>query len=312
MKRIRHANRTPEIVGMGECLLQLAALDETEGLRGRPFAADLAGAESNALIGLARLGHRVRWLSAVGTDPFGERMLETLTAEGVDVGAVIRDPARPTGVMFKTLAKGAARQVLYYRNTSACASLDAGAFGDAALAGAKGVLLSGITPALSAGCRRLFFDLLSRAARLDVPVLFDLNLRPRLWPVAQAKRVLRRAVPFAHTLFAGDDEITAIMGGSDPIAAARRCLSLGVRCVVIKQGAAGATAVTATEQIAAPPPDVPVVDTVGAGDAFNAGFIAAWLGRKPLADCLAWGNAAGAAVCRDTSDWRAFPGTLER
>lgn len=295
---------------MGECLLQFAALDETAGLQSRTFAADIAGAESNTLIGLARLGRRVRWLSAVGTDPFGDRMLETLALEGVDISAVIRDPRQPTGVMFKTLAKGAARHVCYYRNTSACSRLDAGAFDDTLLAGARGLLMSGITPALSAGCRRLFFDLLQRAERLNVPVFFDLNLRPRLWPAPRAARVLRQAVPAAETLFAGDDELCAVMGGDDPIAAARRCIELGVRHVVVKQGAAGATVVTATQCLTAPPPDVPVVDTVGAGDAFNAGFIAARLRRLSLATSLAWGNAAGAAVCRDTSDWRTFPTTL--
>src|ERR1700733_15152907 len=167
-----------DVVTFGETMI-LFAPGEREKLEFAPaYHASIGGAESNCAIGLARLGHSVCWVSRLGADPFGSRVLKTLRGEGVDVSRVEISTNEPTGIMFKEPAPGNASRVFYYRRNSAAAALRAASFDGLET---RYLFVTGITPALSLSNRTLTFELVDRFRAAGTKVVFDPNMRFRLW-----------------------------------------------------------------------------------------------------------------------------------
>src|SRR5438132_9560536 len=170
------------VLTLGETMA-LVDPDDGEIGAGLRLTLRIAGAESNFAVGLARLGVPVRWVSRLGTDPFGDMIVRTLAAEGVDIAFVRRDPS-PTGLFFKYRVEGRTR-VQYYRAGSAASTLRPQDVPDEALDGIALVHLTGITMALGLGPRELVLDLAQRARARGALVLFDPNYREALWKSPQ-------------------------------------------------------------------------------------------------------------------------------
>jgi 2-dehydro-3-deoxygluconokinase len=242
------------------------------------FHRAIGGAESNVACTLARAGHRTRWISRVGADGFGDHLLGAIAACGVDVGAVRRDPDRPTGVYFRTAgdrdAAGPGRaEVVYYRTGSAASALSPALVRRDELWSGRVLHLTGITAALSATCRSLVRRLTRREP--GRPLLsFDVNHRPALWRDADPRLLLDLARG-CDLVFVGEDEAAAAWGLPDADAVRAELPEPGA--LVVKQGAAGATLYQGGERLRVPAPAVDVVAHVGAGDAFAAGFLSATL-----------------------------------
>ncbi|MFD3451768.1 sugar kinase [Streptomyces sp. NPDC058691] len=253
------------------------------------FARGTGGAESNVACALARLGHTVRWISRVGADPFGDHLLAEIAAAGVDVSAVHRDPGRPTGVYFRT-GDG---ELAYYRAGSAATAMDPANVGRRDAWAGRVLHLSGITAALSAGCADLVRELTAPGPGRPL-VSFDINYRPALWrsrDPAQLAALARRC----DLVLVGEDEAQAAWGL--PHADAVREALPEPAVLVVKQGALGATAYEGgAGGVFVPAAAAPVVDLIGAGDAFAAGFLSATLRALPLPDRLARGHALAAAA----------------
>ncbi|MEU4097723.1 sugar kinase [Streptomyces sp. NPDC026673] len=253
------------------------------------FERGTGGAESNVACALARLGHAVRWISRVGADPFGEHLVATIAAAGVDVSAVRRDPERPTGVYFRS-GDG---EVAYYRAGSAATAMGPGNVGRADAWAGRVLHLSGITAALSAGCADLVGELTAPGPGRPL-VSFDVNYRPALWRSADPGRLAGLAAR-CDLVLVGEDEAEAAWGLPDADAVREALPRPAV--LVVKQGARGATAYEGTgDGFFVPAPDTPVVDLVGAGDAFAAGFLSATLRTLPLGERLRLGHALAAAA----------------
>lgn len=290
-----------EVVTLGETMVAMHA----EGLLrlGTTLRTSIAGAESNVAIGLARLGRRVRWAGRVGRDEPGELVLRTLRAEDVDVSTVDHDDA-PTGLILFEQRLPDVTRVQYYRAGSAGSRLgesDAvAAFGE----GVRLVHLSGITPALGDDPRAAVRAALRRAREVGAEVSFDVNFRSRLWSAAEATDALTPLARQAHIVIGSAEELD-LVGGPESL------LSTGVREVVTKLGAQGASAVTADGEWSAPGHRVPVVDSVGAGDAFTAGYLSAFLDGLGVPDRLVRGNACGAFAVATSGDWEGCPTRTE-
>ncbi|MEV7600768.1 sugar kinase [Kitasatospora sp. NPDC089797] len=251
------------------------------------FRLSVGGAESNVAGALAALGVPTAWISRVGDDGFGRRLLAEVAARGVDVSGVAVDPHRPTGLYLKEVGGttghphdlGPGRSRLHYhRRGSAAAALSPALLADPAaaelLAGARLLHLSGITAALSDDCLELLRALLAdhRPGRL---VSFDLNWRPALWR-DRDPAVLAPLLDAADLLLLGADEAQAAFGTGDPAELRRRFPSPAT--VVVKDAA---RVVTALERdgtaFSEPALVVDVVEATGAGDAFAAGYLAGTL-----------------------------------
>ncbi|MFK4139460.1 sugar kinase [Streptomyces filamentosus] len=280
------------------------------------FTRAIGGAESNVACTLAAAGHRARWVSRVGTDGFGDHLLDTVAAYGVDTGAVRRDPHRPTGVYFRTDADRAtdAHEVVYYRAGSAASAMSPATVPYATVAGARILHLTGITAALSADCRALLHEL--TAPRPGRPLVsFDVNHRPALWHDGTAPEVLRDLADRADLVLVGTDEAERLWGTADP--AALRALLPGPAALVVKDGARTALVLERTAGPEAPAgpdaltvvpaPRVEVVSAVGAGDAFAAGFLSGTLRGLDARARLRHGHLMAAAALTAPGDLAAPP-----
>jgi 2-dehydro-3-deoxygluconokinase len=258
-----------------------------------------AGAESNVAVGLAALGTPAAWCSRLGDDPLGRRVAADIAAAGVDT-SLVRFVAAPTGVLIKD-PQAAATTVLYYRAGSAASTMDASDADRALAAGPALVHLTGVTPALSAGCAAAVDRVLDRAPADGVTVSLDVNLRPRLWPdPGTAAATLRSLAQRADIVFVGRDEAAALWG-CDDAADVRACLD-APPVLVVKDGAEPATAFVGGLATSVVPLGVPVVEPVGAGDAFAAGFLHAHLAGRPPEAALRLGHLLAAEVLASAGD----------
>jgi 2-dehydro-3-deoxygluconokinase len=291
----------------GEAMGLLLASDARTLRRADDFVRGVAGSESNVAVGLARLGHRVAFAGRVGADPVGGWVRDLLQAEGVDLDGLITDPALPTGLLLRDSPLGRPVSVSYYRSGSAGASVDAGDVPERVVSGARAVFLSGITPMLSASAARFTDRILSVAEEADVPVFFDPNVRLRL-----ADRESWRAVVSyfdrVDTLLIGHGELGLLGLPDDPA----KLLSGRLNTVVVKRGADGATVTTVEGTMHEPAIPAPLIDPVGAGDAFCAGWISAWLRGRSPSESVREANAVASFVVATTTDIAGLPTREER
>jgi 2-dehydro-3-deoxygluconokinase len=265
------------------------------------FALHVGGAESTVALYLAERGHRSAWLSQVGDDPLGRRMLAAVARHGVDTSAVRVVADAPTGVYFKDPGPKAT-QVYYYRAGSAASAMSADNLDGLDWSATRIVHVSGITAGLSASCRGLLDAIYAVAREHDVLVSFDVNYRPGLWPVAEAGQVLLELARRADVAFVGQDEAERLWGTADASAVAA-LVDSPVR-LVVKDGAVGATEVVAgAEPVFVPAHAVEVVEVVGAGDAFAAGYLSELLRGADAAARLLAGHDLAARALSSTHDY---------
>lgn len=271
----------------------------------------VGGAESNFAIACSRLGTRVGWVGRVGNDGIGQAVVRTLLAEGVHV-TVQRDRDRPTGVMVKERRTSVHQRVTYYRSGSAASVTLSSDVPDDLLRSARVLHLTGITSALSTTARDAVRDLVVRARRDAIIVSYDLNYRAALWSPSAAQEEYRRLLPLVDIVFAGLDEAAiidpTITDASEAWASLR---AMGVRHLVVKDGARGAHSFSAAGTVFREAIPVPVIDTVGAGDAFVAGFLTAMLAGEEVGGSLDRGVRAGAFACMAEGDWEGSPTLTE-
>lgn len=267
----------------------------------------IGGAESNVAIGLARLDVSVCWTGRIGVDAFGEEIVRTLRGEGVHVQAR-RDEERHTGLMVKQRRTPDHQRITYYRAGSAGSALGPADLELAVIRAARVLHVTGITLAIGPSAAAALQYAVETAQDAGVLVSLDVNHRPSLWSEDTAASALSRLLPSVDILFAGLDEAALILGHTaDAREAAQQLAARGVGEVVIKLGDQGAVAVAGNVEEAAPAVPVPVLDTVGAGDAFVAGYLAALLEHRPLSERLSRACAVGAFACTSLGDWEGAP-----
>jgi 2-dehydro-3-deoxygluconokinase len=231
------------------------------------FALTSAGAESNVAISIAALGERAGWLSRLGNDPLGHRVLAHVAARGVDVSTVTVVEGQPTGVMFKA-PEAERTRVLYYRTDSAASHLSVDDLPESI---PPIVHLSGVTAALSASTHALSRALLIERVAGSATISFDVNHRAKLWLGRDAADTLRVLAAAADIVLVGLDEARDLWGTPNPDAV--RAMFPAPGSVIVKDAEIGATAFVADTTVFVPSIAVTVVEAVGAGDAFAAGWL---------------------------------------
>jgi sugar/nucleoside kinase (ribokinase family) len=277
---------------------------------GGRFTLRVAGAESNVAIGLARLGVEARWLSRLGQDELGAAVRAALEAEGVDLRWAVWDAQAPTGLFLKSRSDGRS-SVVYYRSGSAASRLGPADVPDEALEGVDLVHLTGITLALSAGCRELVLDLARRAHEHGAQVQFDPNYREALWQGPQA--ALEAEQPL-HGLIdwylCGSAEASLLFGADDDRDSLDAMADAGIERAVVRAGRRGSLVMTSGGVAEVNPPgaeEADVLDEIGAGDAFAAGFAFGLLRGWPPERCTHAGHTIAAYALRGTGDWETLP-----
>jgi fructokinase len=258
------------ILSCGEALIDMLPRESTAGEA--CFAPYAGGAVFNTAIALGRLGAPSAFFSGVSTDMLGEILADTLTASKVDTQYLARSD-RPTTVAFVKLVNGQATYAFYDENTAGRmlstdqlpnlpADVDALFFGGISLVN---------DPAAST-----YEALQAREAPARVTMI-DPNIRPGFiaGKEAEYRARIERMIAAADIVKLSDEDLHWLMGAGDVSALARSIVAKGPKVVFITEGAAGARAVTATQDRFVAATKVTVADTVGAGDTFNAGVLAA-------------------------------------
>jgi 2-dehydro-3-deoxygluconokinase len=286
-----------DLVTLGEVLLRLSIPSPARFETARQLDVQIGGAEANVAAACARLGLRVAWISALPANQWGERVRRELAGHGVDTAHVrMRDDAR-LGLYFLEYGPPPRPvQVLYDRRDSAFARMAEAEVDWELVRRARLVHLTGITPALGDGPR----GLVRRALREAGAVSFDVNYRTNLWAPADARRFLDEALPGVRYLFLGEAEARTIFnltGSAEQMLEALARLAPKAT-VSLQQGAAGSTVLDGgrfyrpRRRL-----DVQMVDPVGAGDAYVAGFLTAVLGKREIQEAVEVGNAVAALKC---------------
>lgn len=268
----------------------------------------MAGAESNLAIDAAKLEIPTRWFSRLGQDEFGVMIRNRIRGEGVDCASIIFDETRPTGLMCKQTGSGESR-VFYYRASSAAAAMDETDITPDLWRDVGVLHLTGITPVLSESCRRAVEKAFAEAEQRKIPISFDPNIRRKLWGQQDYTALLRALSLRSTLLLLGIEEAEALFGTREPMCIADAVFSTGkVQVIALKDGARGSTILP---RGAAPIPVTPwpchCVEPIGAGDAFNAGFLAGWIQGRDWAICGRMGAIAGAMATETPGDIEGAP-----
>ncbi len=254
----------PKILCCGEALIDMLLND------GR-FTPACGGAVFNTAIALGRLGASVGFFSGLSSDFFGDMLRDSLQASGVDSRFAITSD-RPSALAFVRLVDGQAQYAFYDENTAGRV-LDTGDI--PALPDMVQALFFGGISLVAEPCASAYEALMTREAAARVTMI-DPNIRPDfITNEAPYRARIERMLALADIVKLSDEDLHWLRGVGDPAELAQGFLNEGARLVLITEGAKGATAYSAQHTVFMPAPKADVIDTVGAGDTFNAGILAA-------------------------------------
>lgn len=297
-----------DVVSIGETMVLFTPNAGGQLRYTKNFSSRIAGAETNTLIGLAKLGHRTGWISRIGKDEFGSMILNSVRSEGIDISQVTTDPEAPTGLFFKEFLNEKNVRVYYYRKNSAASFLTPENLNEEYIANAKYLYITGITPALSQFCRESIFYAIEIAKKHHVKVVFDPNLRRKLWSEDEARDALLAIVQKVDIVLPGISEGEFLFGTKDWVEMAELFLQHGPKTVIIKLGEKGAYYSTDSENGYIKGFQVEnVVDPIGAGDGFAAGVLSGMLDGLNLEESVQRGCAIGALVTMVSGDIEGLP-----
>jgi 2-dehydro-3-deoxygluconokinase len=269
-----------------------------------PAALSVCGSEYNTALALDALGTPTRLLTRIGDDPFGRLARRLLDATTIEVPDDLVDSSRPTGLMVKHVQAPDDANVVYYRRGSVFSRLTAGDMPRVAFDGARRAHVTGITFALGTSAWAWGSRFIDVCAELDVPVSFDLNFRPQLLSASDARELGWSVAGRISDLLINEREARLLTGSSSVDAALVRLAGIGAERIVVTLGEGGALGLDAAtgDVVHVSSETVNVVDTMGAGDAFNAGYIHALLGASPFIDALRSGSLQAAQVVQRRED----------
>lgn len=284
------------------------ALDSVSG-----YTVAVAGAEYNVAVGLRRLEHTAGYLTKLGNDPFGKRIVHGMGENGIGTELTSFSDERRTGFMLKSKVSKGDPEIFYFRKGSAASTLSAADVEKLDLSGYGVLHMTGILPALSDSCREATLALVVRAKAAGMFFSFDPNLRPQLWPDKETM------VGFINTLAGQADLFLPGIAEGLTLAGKERAEDiaafyhvLGAKIVVVKEGSAGAYASGPEGDFRAEGfPVEKVVDTVGAGDGFAVGVLSGLLEKLPLQEAVHRGNAVGAIQVMSIGDNDGLPTRAE-
>lgn len=305
-------DRPFDIVTLGESMVLLQPMTERIGPSAH-FVPSVGGAESNVAAALARLDLRVRWISRLGNDPFAKIIMSALAGEGVDLTYVEKINGERTAVYFKEDSLFDDPRVYYYRKESAASKWRQEHVRDVWFEGVKHLHITGITLALGEGTRAFVVAVMKRASELGLTVSFDPNIRTTLKEPVFWKEAIQDVLPYVDVFMPGRAEAVLLFGNQSDEALIQAGLEQGAAIVTMKLGEEGS--LTGSKSMIHKEKGYPIqatVDTVGAGDAYAAGFLSVLTQHDIneddwIRDAARRANAMGAIATTYKGDWEGSP-----
>ncbi len=275
-----------DVVSFGETMLRLTAqegarLEDTPTLR-----VYVGGSESNTLSGLARLNLKVQWISALPAQRMGKHVERELRRHGVGTDYVVWTMgSERLGIFYAEESPDPlGLHVIYDRANSACARIDPAAIDYSVIDNARLLHLTGITPALSGQAREVFRRFLERACARRVPLSFDVNYRAKLWAPADAAQAIEEACQQAEILFCARADAAELWGfdGTPEVMLRQMAARFtgpdeSKKTFVLTLGSEGSAQLLNGEYFAEPAIPTDGHARFGSGDAFDAGYLYAYL-----------------------------------
>lgn len=297
-----------EIITLGETMAALTPKGTGYLHYIKDYEMRIAGAESNLAVGVCKLGHSASWISSLGNDELGYFVNNSIRAEGVDTSYVKFDSMHRTGVMFKQVLPGKETSVFYYRENSAAANMQEEDLQEAMFADGKILHLTGITPVLSDCCEAMVMRAVELGKKADLKISFDPNIRKKLWKDKDFTPVLKKIVDNTSILMLGLEEAQVLYGTCEKEEIAEAFFkNAAAQYLAVKDGGNGAYVADRKGGYAISPYPCSPVDPIGAGDAFNAGFLCGILENKSVQEAGAIAAIAGALATESYGDIEGYP-----
>lgn len=298
-----------DLVTVGRCMVDLYC-DQVGApiAQAQSLSMYTGGCPTNIAVGAARQGLRVAMLTRVGDDATGSFVIETLAREGIDTTWMRRDPSARTPMVIAGIEPPDRFPLTWYRERAADLEVDVEDCDEALIADAGAVLISGNSLSRPRGVR-MARHLAEVCRRLGTRVVFDIDFRPALWfredaaghrhfvEPTEVAETLQSLLEHVDLLVGTEEEYAALLGREDAKAAFHAALDRIPGLAILKLGKVGAQIASRSKPVATMAGfPVRVLNTLGAGDAFMAGFLSAWLRDEPLDECMRRANASGALV----------------
>lgn len=297
-----------DVVTLGETMVLFTPESVGSFCYAGKFDRTIGGAESNVAIALSRLGHQVGWVSRLGEDDFGLYVRNFIRGEGVDTSEVRFDKNYQTAVFFKERKNGDEPKVFYYRKNSAASYMTPSDLNEEYIAKAKFLHITGITPALSESCKATIYHAIKLAKKHNVKIVFDPNIRLKLWSKEEAGKVLKDIAALCDVVLPGIEEGCILTGEDSPEKIAEKLLEGETETVVIKLGKKGAYFATKKEQGYVEGQVVKnLVDPIGAGDGFAAGFLSGLIHQLSVRESVEFANKVAAFALTVVGDVEGYP-----
>ena len=277
-----------DVVCLGEAMVRFTPYHFERLEQATTLRMSVGGSEVNAAVGLSRLGMRTAWVSKLTANPLGQLVADQVRAHGVDCAHVVWTDDWRVGLYFiEPGANPRASQVVYDRKGSAVNSLEPGDVDwERILEGARVLHVSGITPALSETCRRTTEHAIGVARATGCKVSFDVNYRARLWSKDAARACLARLLPQVDILLSTSDDLETLFDyrgkEADVARQAQRTFGCAVVAMTIRQAPTvlhgyWSSVAVADNVYTGRVTELELVDRVGSGDAYTAGFLFGYL-----------------------------------
>jgi 2-dehydro-3-deoxygluconokinase len=297
-----------DVITIGDAMITMNPASKGPMRFVHSFERNVGGAELNVAIGCARLGLETGWISRLGNDEFGRYIQHFVRGEGIDTSQLKLVDGYPTSVNFKEVLEDGSGRTFYYRLNSPTLTLTPGCLEESYIQNAKVLHITGVFPAIDAKNVAIIKQAITLAKRNDVLISFDPNIRLKLWSKERAKEVLSEILPFVDILLTGVDEAELLFDTRNEKEIIEKSKLLGISYTAIKKGGEGSVGHHDGETLqSAPVPPKKVVDTVGAGDGFDAGFIYGVLQKWPLEKILRFSNTIGSMVVSVSGDNEGLP-----
>lgn len=300
-----------DILGIGECMIEMTSVGNLS--EASDFHRQVGGDVYNTLVAASRLGSKAAFFSRIGKDQFGKVLLRHFEDNGIDTAYVQYAQDGYNGLYFIAMQENGRHEFIYYRRHSAGSQLSPEMIRPEMIADARVVYASGITQAISPSARASVLKVFQLAKAQGITVAYDPNYRPSLWRQQDvALDAMVEVLPYVDIFLPSQDDL-ALLFGFMSIADILEYFRLkGVALVVLKQASDGVT-LSFRRQVAHVPAYATdrIKDTVGAGDAFNGGFLHGLLQGQSILACAELGVMVAGLSLRETGPIQGLPVVTE-
>lgn len=297
-----------DVITIGDAMIAMCPREKGPIIFCDSFKRKVGGAELNVAIGCARLGLKSGWISRLGNDDFGKYIMKTARGEGINTSEVKLVDGYQTSVYFREVLSDGSSRSFYYREKSPTSTMKREDLNEEYFKEAKVLHITGVFPSITKNNQEIILEAVKLAKKNNLTISFDPNIRLKMWTKDEAKAYIEKILPNVDILLIGDEEIEILLGKTSIEDAIKMFHNYGIEKVIVKKGAKGAVGSDGKNvyEVDAIKPKA-LVDTVGAGDGFAAGFLTALCKGETLKDCVEFGNAVGSLVVGVEGDNEGLP-----